>query len=124
MKKLFLKILVLSFLFGGSAYSGTWICKNERFGKFKWEYDNKYIYEVFPNDDTRKYKITKDFSRQQISIFGVSKSSYIWLWCLYDFNDKNIKVRRVDREFGISGEYYNTDCEIFKWKNLSLKKTV
>jgi hypothetical protein len=113
--KKFLGIAVIGLLFGGNAYSGTWICKSERFGKFKWEYDKKYIYEVFPNDEDRKYKITKDFSKNKISIFGVSKGGAIFDYDVYmDFNDKNIKVRQLDREFGISGEYYNTDCEIFK----------
>ena len=114
MKKL-LGLLFLNLLFIVNAYSGTWICKSERFGKFKWEYDNKYIYEVFPNDETRKYKITKDFSKDKISIYGVSKGGAIFDYDIYmDFNDKNIKVRQLDRKFGISGEYYNTDCEIFR----------
>ena len=115
MIKKLLGIVVLGLLLSGNAYSGTWICKSERFGKFKWEYDKKYIYEVFPNDDARKYKITKDFSKNKISIFGVSKGGAIFDYDIYmDFNDKSIKVRQLDREFGISGEYYNTDCEIFK----------
>lgn len=110
-----LSIIFLTFAICGNAYSGTWICKSERFGKFKWEYDSKYIYEVFPNDDTRKYKITKDFSKNRISIFGESKGGAIFDYDVYmDFNDKNIKVRQLDREFGISGEYYNTDCEIYR----------
>ena len=114
MKKL-LGIVVLGFLFSGNTYSATWICKSERFGKFKWEYDKKYIYEVYPNDEIRKYKITKDFSKNKISIFGVSKSGAIFDYDVYmDFNDKIIKVRQLDRKYGISGEYYNTDCEIYK----------
>ncbi|OUW02023.1 MAG: hypothetical protein CBD16_04625 [Betaproteobacteria bacterium TMED156] len=114
MKKL-LTIMVLGLLLSGNAYSETWICKSKRFGELKWEIDKKYIYEVFPNDDARKYKITKDFSKNKISIFGVSKGGAMFDYDVYlDFNNKSIKVRQFDREFGISGEYYNTDCKIFK----------
>ena len=108
-------ILVLGILFSTNVYSDTWICKNERFGKFKWEYDKNYIYEVFPNDEPRKYKITKDYSEHRASIFGESKGGAIFDYDVYiDFKDREIKVRKLDRTYGVSGEYYNTDCEIFK----------
>lgn len=113
MKKL-IGISFLGLIFCINAYAGTWICKSERFGKFKWDYDDKFIYEVFPNDDTRKYKITKDFRDANISLFGVSKGSVYDYDVYMDFNDRNVKVRQLDRQFGVSGSYYNTECEIFR----------
>ena len=103
MKKL-IGISFLGLIFCINAYAGTWICKS----------DDKFIYEVFPNDDTRKYKITKDFRDANISLFGVSKGSVYDYDVYMDFNDRNVKVRQLDRQFGVSGSYYNTECEIFR----------
>ena len=111
-------IVVISIAFMNSAHSfsertETWICKSERFGKIKWEIKGNYIYEVIPSDDANKYKITK--RSEGISLFGEAKGGAIWdLDAYLDYNDKMIKVRQLDRKFGISGEYYNTNCEIFK----------
>ena len=114
MKKL-LGTVVLGLLLSGNAYAEkkTWICQSERFGDFIWEYDKKNIYQKFPADDVRIFKITKDHREHGISIFGISKGK-IWDLDVYmDFQKMYVKVRQLDRDFGISGSYTDTNCRVY-----------
>ena len=106
----FLNIFIQTNLY---AQITTWICQSERFGNFIWEYDDNFIYQKFPADDVRKFKITKDHRKSGLSIYGTSKGSIFDLDAYMDFQDMYVKVRQVDREFGFSGEYTDTNCKTY-----------
>jgi len=112
MKKLFL-ILVLGISYSTNVYSDTWICQSERFGNIIWEYDEKNIYQKFPADDVRIFKITKDHREHRISIFGISEGQIHDLDVYMDFKEMNVKVRQLDRKFGISGSYTDKNCRVY-----------
>ena len=113
--KIFLVFIFIFFHLIGNAYSEktTWICQSERFGDFIWEYDKKNIYQRFPADDVRIFKITKDHSKYGISIFGTSKGSIFDIDAYMDFQNMYVKVRQLDRKFGVSGTYTDKNCRVY-----------
>ena len=69
MKKL-LGIVVLGLFWSSFALAETWTCDNSRFGKAMYEVKDSEIILIFPNNDGRTFKITKDQRKYKISIFG------------------------------------------------------
>ena len=114
MKKL-LAIIVLGLLFSGNAYAETWTCENYRFGKAMYEVKDSEIILIFPNNDGRTFKITKDQRKYKISIFGeMSNKQTNFDYDIYmDYGDKYVINRTLDALSGFSRSYTDKNCVIF-----------
>ena len=77
-------------------------CKSDR-GFMEWRYDNKYLFEVYAQDDIRKYEIE---NKNLDKLFARSKSKNGVWYAVFDFNKRRIDVQ------GPYGQYSNTDCVI------------
>ena len=101
MKKL-LAITVLG-LFLASCGKGERVeleCNSEKFGKFEWHYDNKNVYEMYP-DQPRVYKIDSKYGS---NISASSKSSAGMFYAVIDTSAMKVTVQ------GPYGNYSNTNC--------------
>lgn len=76
-------------------------CKSEK-GFMEWRYDKKYLYEVYAQDDIRKYEIeNKDIQK----LFARSKSKNGVWYAVFDFNKSRVDVQ------GPFGQYSNIECK-------------
>lgn len=101
MKK-FLTIMVLGLFLSSNAYSKVKLeCLSERFGKFQWHYDNRKVYEMYP-DQPRVYKID---SKYGYKISASSKSPAGMFYAILDTSEMKVSVQ------GPYGNYSNTNCK-------------
>ena len=114
MKKL-LSIIVLGLLVSGNTYAETWTCENKRFGKVMYDVKETDIVLIFPNNDGRTFKITKDQRQYKISVYGESSNKQTnFDYDIYmDYVDKNVIVRTQDALSGFSRSYIDNNCVIF-----------
>ena len=102
MIKKILGIVVLGFLLAscGKGERVELECFSKKFGQFEWHYDNKNVYEMYP-DQPRVYKID---SKYGYSISASSKSSAGMFYAIIDTSAMRVSVQ------GPYGNYSNTNC--------------
>ena len=100
MKKL--KILLFILLCSCAAAEAKDIleCDSQKFGKFQWHYDNKKVYEMYP-DQPRIYNIDSKFG---YTISASSKSSAGMWYAKIDTSQGIVSVQ------GPYGDYKNINC--------------
>ena len=110
-----LGIVVLGLFWSSFALAETWTCDNSRFGKAMYEVKDSEIILIFPNNDGRTFKITKDQRKCKISIFGeMSNKQTNFDYDIYmDYGDKYVINRTLDALSGFSRSYTDKNCVIF-----------
>ena len=76
-------------------------CFSKKFGKFEWHYDNKKVYEMYP-DQPRVYIID---SKSGYNISARSKTSSGMFYAIIDTSAMKVSVQ------GPYGNYSNTNCK-------------
>ena len=97
-------VLIMTLSSCGSGQRVELECDSEKYGKFKWHYNSKKVYEMYPDGDARVYKIDSN-SGYVISASSKSSDGNVWYLKL----DTSIGVVSVS---GPYGNYVNGNCRI------------
>ena len=96
-------ILIMALTSCGSGDRVKLQCDSEKFGKFQWHYDSKKVYEMYPDGDTRVYKIDSNYG---YVISASSKGSAGMFYLKLDTSAGKVSVQ------GPYGNYVNGNCRI------------